>query len=66
MGAIHCPMGAAFYDDEGCIDCGLCSAVTKEEMIEASKKIPSFRRQKAYDRWKKFGDEHGFTGVDNV
>ena len=34
--------------------------------IEASKKIPSFRRQKAYDRWKKFGDEHGFTGVDNV
>ncbi|MFC1990480.1 vitamin B12 dependent-methionine synthase activation domain-containing protein, partial [Chloroflexota bacterium] len=32
-GDFHCPMGAAFYDDEGCIDCSLCSAATKEEMI---------------------------------
>ena len=44
MGDFHCPMGAAFYDDEGCIDCGLCLANTKEEMIEASKRIREYIR----------------------
>ena len=39
MGDFHCPMGAVFYDDEGCIDCGLCVATTKEQMVEASRKI---------------------------
>ncbi|MFC1861838.1 P-loop NTPase [Chloroflexota bacterium] len=47
MGDFHCPMGAAFYDDEGCIDCGLCSATTKEEMVEASKKIREYLRSHA-------------------
>ena len=37
-------MGAPFYDDEACIDCGLCSATTKEEMVEASKKIRAYLR----------------------
>jgi CO dehydrogenase maturation factor len=44
MGLFHCPMGAPFYDDEACIDCGLCSATTKEEMVEASKKIRAYLR----------------------
>ena len=42
MGDFHCPMGAAFYDDEGCIDCSLCLAATKEDMIAASKKIREY------------------------
>jgi CO dehydrogenase maturation factor len=44
MGLFHCPMGAPFYDDEACIDCGMCSATTKEAMIEASKKIRDYLR----------------------
>ena len=44
MGLFHCPMGAPFYDDEDCIDCGMCIATTKEEMIEASKKIRAYLR----------------------
>jgi CO dehydrogenase maturation factor len=49
MGLFHCPMGAPFYDDEDCIDCGMCSATTKEEMIEASKKIRAYLRANATD-----------------
>jgi CO dehydrogenase maturation factor len=49
MGLFHCPMGAPFYDDEDCIDCGMCSATTKEEMIEASKKIRAYLRANAAD-----------------
>ncbi len=44
MPAFHCPMGAAYYDDEPCIDCGLCLAKTKEEMVEASTKIRDYLR----------------------
>ena len=44
MGLFHCPMGAPFYDDEACIDCGMCSATTKEAMVEASKKIRDYLR----------------------
>jgi len=47
MGIFHCPFGAAFQDDEGCIDCGLCYAVTKEEMVKASKKIRDYMRSHA-------------------
>ncbi len=47
MGLFHCPMGAPFYDDEACIDCGMCSATTKEEMVEASKKIRAYLRAHA-------------------
>ena len=42
MPAFHCPMGAVYYDDEPCIDCGLCSAKTREAMVEASKKIRDY------------------------
>jgi CO dehydrogenase maturation factor len=37
-------MGAAFYDDEGCIDCGMCAAKTEEEMVAASRKIRAYLR----------------------
>ena len=47
MGIFHCPFGAAFQDDEGCIDCGLCYATTKEEMVKASKKIRDYMRSHA-------------------
>jgi len=47
MGLFHCPMGAAFYDDEGCIYCEMCSAVTEQEMVEASKKIRAYLRSHA-------------------
>jgi len=47
MGIFHCPFGAAFQDDEGCIDCGLCYATTKEEMVKASKKIRDYMRAHA-------------------
>lgn len=39
MGIFHCPFGCPHQEAEGCIDCGLCAATNKEEMIEASKKI---------------------------
>ena len=35
MGLFHCPMGALYRDGDPCIDCGLCEAKTKEDMIEA-------------------------------
>ena len=47
MGAFHCPMGAPFYDGDGCILCGLCIATTKEEMVEATKKIRDYLRSQA-------------------
>jgi CO dehydrogenase maturation factor len=40
-------MGVAFYDDEGCIDCGMCAAETEEQMVEASKKIRAFLKANA-------------------
>jgi CO dehydrogenase maturation factor len=43
-------MGAAYYDDEPCIDCGLCSAKTKEDMVEASKRIRDYLRAHAEKR----------------
>jgi CO dehydrogenase maturation factor len=50
MGLFHCPMGAPFYDDEACIDCGLCSATTKEEMVAASRKIRAYLKSHAEKR----------------
>ena len=47
MGAIHCPIGSAFYDDEPCIDCGLCLATNKEEMVAASAKLRAYLRSHA-------------------
>jgi CO dehydrogenase maturation factor len=42
MGEFHCPMGAAFYDDDDCIYCEMCSAETEEQMVAASKKIRDY------------------------
>lgn len=47
MGLFHCPVGAAYYDDDVCIDCGLCNAVTSEDKVEASRKIREFIRSQA-------------------
>ncbi|MBM3119777.1 MAG: DUF87 domain-containing protein [Chloroflexi bacterium] len=47
MGLFHCPMGAAFYEDDDCIDCGMCYAKTRDEMIEASKKIRAYLKSHA-------------------
>ncbi|MEW6184219.1 MAG: P-loop NTPase [Thermodesulfobacteriota bacterium] len=47
MGIFHCPFGCPFYDDEGCIDCGLCQATTNEEMVEASKKVRAYLKAHA-------------------
>ena len=47
MGLFHCPVDAPFYDDDDCIDCGMCSATTQEEMVEASKKIRAYLQASA-------------------
>ncbi len=47
MGIFHCPFGCPYYEDEGCIDCGLCSATTNEEMVEASKKVRAYLKAHA-------------------
>lgn len=44
LGLFHCPVGAAYHDDDECIDCGLCYAQTPEEKIAASKKIREYIR----------------------
>src|SRR4030043_208274 len=44
MPAFHCPLGAVYYDDEPCIDCGLCQARTACEMVEASKRMREYIR----------------------
>jgi CO dehydrogenase maturation factor len=50
MSEFHCPMGADFYDDEDCIDCGMCSATTEAEMVEASKKIRAYLKSHAVNK----------------
>ena len=47
MGIFHCPFGCPYYEDEGCIDCGLCTATTNEEMVEASKKVRAYLKAHA-------------------
>lgn len=47
MGLFHCPMGAAFYEDDNCIDCGMCYAKTRDEMVEASRKIRAYLKSHA-------------------
>jgi len=44
MGLFHCPLGAPYYDDDACIDCGLCYAKTHEERVEASRKIREYMK----------------------
>ena len=50
MGVFHCPMGCAYYEDEPCIDCGLCLATTPEEMVLASQRIRDYLRVHAENR----------------
>jgi len=47
MGLFHCPLGAPYYDDDACIDCGLCYARTTEEKVEASRKIREYMKAHA-------------------
>ena len=47
MGLFHCPLGAPYYDDDACIDCGLCYAKTSEERVEASRKIREYMKAHA-------------------
>ena len=47
MGLFHCPLGAPYYDDDACIDCGLCYAETPEERVEASRKIREYMKAHA-------------------
>ena len=47
MPAFHCPLGAVYYDDEPCIDCGLCLARTAREMVEASQRMREYIRAHA-------------------
>jgi len=49
MGLIHCPFGIPYYDCVGCIDCGMCLATTKEQMIEASKIVREHLRSQQKD-----------------
>lgn len=42
MPEFHCPLGAAFYDAEDCILCGLCEAVTKAEVQAATEKLRTY------------------------
>jgi len=47
MPEFHCPVGADYYDDDDCIDCGLCYAETKEAMVAASKKLREYMKAHA-------------------
>jgi len=47
MGLFHCPLGAPYYDDDACIDCGLCYANTPGEKVEASRRIREYMKAHA-------------------
>ena len=44
-GTFHCPLGALAFGDDGCIQCGLCSAVTRAEKIAATQKMRAWIRE---------------------
>jgi CO dehydrogenase maturation factor len=50
MGIFHCPLGCAYYEDDPCIDCGLCLATCEEERVLASRKIREYLRAQAETR----------------
>ncbi len=47
MGVFHCPFGCLNYEEEGCIDCRLCTATTEAEMVAASKRIRAYLKAHA-------------------
>lgn len=50
MGDFHCPVGAPVYTGEGCIDCKMCLATTKEEVVAATKIVGEYIRSTAAAR----------------
>lgn len=50
MGAFHCPVGAVGYDAQGCINCGMCIAKSKEERVAATEIIRNYIRNNASHR----------------
>ncbi len=54
MGLFHCPIGAAFYEDKVCIDCGLCMSKTREEAVAASKIVREYLRKHGTLRQQKY------------
>lgn len=50
MGDFHCPVGAPTYTGEGCIDCKMCLATTKEEVVAATKIVGEYIRATAAER----------------
>lgn len=44
MGIFHCPVGAVGRGGEGCIDCGLCIADTKQARQQATQKVRDYIR----------------------
>lgn len=55
MGLFHCPIGAIGYGKKGCILCGLCTAVTKEEKVQASNLMRQWIQENAHQQnkdWK--------------
>ena len=53
MGTFHCPLGCPFYEGDGCIQCGLCIAENKQDMIKASETIRAYLRSQS-DRTSRF------------
>jgi len=45
MGLFHCPLGVPYYDCDGCIDCGMCQATNKDQMIQASKVVRDYLKE---------------------
>jgi CO dehydrogenase maturation factor len=54
MPVFHCPLGAPFYEGTDCIKCGLCLAKSKEDAIEASKKMRDYLRAQGSKRQRKY------------
>ncbi|MGN0059411.1 MAG: hypothetical protein ACI362_02845 [Coriobacteriales bacterium] len=50
MGDFHCPVGAPVYTGEGCTDCKMCLATTKEEVVAATKIVGEYIRSTAAAR----------------
>lgn len=50
IGTFHCPIGAATYGTAACIQCGLCNAATKEDLVNAARKMREYIRGLATEK----------------
>lgn len=50
MGLFHCPIGAMGDGGDGCIQCGLCSATTREQKRTATDKMRAWIRENGHLR----------------